>query len=333
MDDETYIRRTLELAQNGRGLTSPGAMVGAVIVKDGRIVGEGFYTYDGIHHAEVIALGQAGDAARGATVYTNLEPCSHQGRTPPCAQALIEAGVAKVVTAMMDPNPLVNGSGITMLRAARISVECGILEGEARRLNEAFITYTVEQRPFGILKTAMTLDGKIATRLGESQWITSEASRTLVHQLRHQVDAVVTGSGTVIADRPQLTDRSGLPRRRPLLPVILDRRARVSDFPGALLFRGSLEELPGRLRNMQIQSFLMEGGPDLAFNALRIGIIDKIVAFVAPKILGGREIPAIGGAGIEKLSEAIPLRDWSISHSGPDLVLTAYVYRDHRRDR
>src|SRR5439155_3732016 len=169
MDDETYIRRTLELAQNGRGLTSPGAMVGAVIVKDGRIVGEGFYTYDGIHHAEVIALGQAGDAARGATVYTNLEPCSHQGRTPPCAQALIEAGVAKVVTAMMDPNPLVNGSGITMLRAARISVECGILEGEARRLNEAFITYTVEHRPFGILKIAMTLDGKIATRLGESQ--------------------------------------------------------------------------------------------------------------------------------------------------------------------
>src|SRR5262245_28430363 len=253
MEHETYIQRTLELAERGRALTSPGAMVGAVIVKNGRTVGEGFYTYDGIRHAEVIALEEAGDAARGATVYTNLEPCSHQGRTPPCAQALINARVAKVVTGMADPNPLVNGGGIAMLRAAGIPVQSGILETEARKLNEAFVTYKVRQRPFGILKIGMTVDGKIATRSGESQWITSEESRRRVQQLRHQADAVVTGSGTVLADRPRLTDRSGLPRRRPLLRVILDRRDRIAGFPGALLFRGTLQELAAELFTREIQ--------------------------------------------------------------------------------
>jgi diaminohydroxyphosphoribosylaminopyrimidine deaminase / 5-amino-6-(5-phosphoribosylamino)uracil reductase len=329
MGDEVYIRRTLDLAAKGRALTSPGVMVGAVIVRDGEIVGEGFYTYDGVRHAETIALEQAGDRARGATAYTNLEPCSHQGRTPPCAKALIDAGVAKVVAAMTDPNPLVNGSGLAMLRGAGVQVASGILEEDARKLNEAFITYKLHDRPFGILKIAMTLDGKIATRFGESKWITSEESRGSVQELRHQVDALVTGSGTAIADKPQLTDRTGLPRRRPLLPVILDRRGRIGEFAGALMFRGSLQELTRELRSREIQSFLLECGPDLAFNALRAGIIDKLVVFVAPKILGGRDIPAIGGEGMEKLSEAIPLRDWSISHSGPDLVLTAYVHRDH----
>src|SRR5437762_7620739 len=168
MSDEAYIRRSLELAEKGLGLTSPGAMAGAVIVKDGAIIGEGFYTYDGVRHAEVIALEQAGAKAEGATVYTNLEPCSHQGRTPPCAKALIDAGVARVVTAMQDPNPQVDGGGLAILRAAGVQVECGILEDEARRLNEAFITYKTEHRPFSILKIAMTLDGKIATRTGES---------------------------------------------------------------------------------------------------------------------------------------------------------------------
>ncbi len=329
MNDVTYIKQALKLAGLGSGLTSPGVMVGAVIVKNGEIVGEGFYTYDGVRHAEIIALEQAGAAARGATVYTSLEPCSHQGRTGPCARALVDAGVARVVTAMKDPNPEVNGRGLAMLRAAGIEVECGILEEEARRLNEAFITYKTERRPFGILKVAMTLDGKIATRNGESRWITSEESRTLVHQLRHRADALVTGSGTIIADKPRLTDRSGLPRRRPLLRVILDRRGRISNFEDAVIFRGTLEDLSAELYGREIQSFLMECGPDLAFNALRAGIIDKIVVFVAPKILGGREIPAIGGEGIDKLSEAIPLRDWAVATSGPDLVLTAYVHRNH----
>ena len=329
MSDELYIRRSLELAEQGLGLTSPGAMVGAVIVRDGMVVGEGFYTYDAGRHAEIIALDQAGTAARGATVYTSLEPCPHYGRTPPCTKALIEAGVARVVTAMQDPNPQVDGGGIAMLRKAGIQVHCGILEDEARRLNEAFITYKTEGRPFGILKIAMTLDGKIATRNRESRWITSEESRILAHRLRHRSDALITGSGTVLADNPKLTDRSGLPRRRGLLRVIMDRRGRITDFPDALIFRDSLEALVKELGNREIQSFLLECGPDLAFSALRAGIIDKMVVFVAPKILGGREIPAIGGEGIEKLAGAIPLRDWSITHSGPDLVLTAYVHRNH----
>jgi diaminohydroxyphosphoribosylaminopyrimidine deaminase/5-amino-6-(5-phosphoribosylamino)uracil reductase len=329
MSDETYIGRTLELAQKGEGLTSPGAMVGAVIVKDDIVVGEGFYTYDGIRHAETIALEQAGPAARGSTVYTNLEPCSHQGRTPPCARALIEAGVGRAVCAMADPNPEVNGRGIAMLRNAGIRVDSGILDREAKQLNEAFIVYKTEHRPFGILKTAMTLDGKIATRHGESRWITSEESRAHVQTLRHRYDAIVTGSGTVLTDKPQLTDRSGRARRRPLLRVILDRRGRIDNFPDALIFRESLERLSAELYNREIQSFLLECGPDLAFNALKSGIIDKIVAFVAPKILGGREIPAIGGEGIESLAEAITLQDWAVDRAGPDFMITAYVHRHH----
>lgn len=328
-NDAAYLRRALELAEQGAGLTSPGVMVGAVIVKEGRVAGEGFYTFDGVRHAEVMALEQAGSAARGSTVYTNLEPCSHHGRTPPCAQALIDAGVAKVVTAMQDPNPNVNGKGLAMLRAAGIAVECGLLENEALRLNEAFITFKTQRRPFGILKIAMTLDGKIATRHGESQWITSEESRALVHKLRHRCDALITGSGTVLKDSPRLTDRSGMPRRRPLLRVILDRRGRVTEFAHAVIFRGTLDQLSVELYGREIQSFLMECGPDLAFNALTSGIIDKIIVFVAPRILGGREIPAIGGEGIDRLSQAIPLGEWTVAHAGPDLVLTAYVHRHH----
>src|SRR5262249_21027036 len=327
MSDETYIRRTLELAEKGAGLNSPGAMVGAVIVKDDSVVGEGFYTYDGIRHAETIALEQAGPEARGSTIYTNLEPCSHQGRTPPCARALIEAGVERVVCAMEDPNPEVNGRGIAMLRAAGIRVESGSLDREARQLNEAFIIYKTQRRPFGILKTAMTLDGKIATGKGESHWITSEESRAFVQTLRHRCDTLITGSGTVLTDKPQLTDRSGRPRRRSLLRVILDRRGRIDNFPDALIFRESLEKLSAELYSRQIQSFLLECGPDLAFSALRTGIIDKMVAFVAPRILGGREIPAIGGDGIESLAEAIALQDWTVDRVGPDLMITAYVHR------
>ncbi len=329
MDHNTHIRRTLELAERGAGLTSPGAMVGAVIVNSGEIVGEGFYTYDGMRHAEVIALAEAGGRARGATVYTSLEPCSHAGRTPPCAKALIDAGVARVITAMKDPNPEVNGKGLAMLRDAGITVESGFMEEEARRLNEAFIVYKTSKRPFGILKIAMTLDGKIATRTGESRWITSEESRAMVQNLRHRCDAIVTGSGTVLADQPLLTDRTGLPRRRPLLKVVLDRRARIETFSDALVFRDSLDALTGELCRREVQSFLMECGPDLAFNALQHGIIDKMAVFIAPRILGGRETPAIGGAGVEKLADSIGIEGWQVSHAGPDIVLTGYVHRHH----
>jgi diaminohydroxyphosphoribosylaminopyrimidine deaminase/5-amino-6-(5-phosphoribosylamino)uracil reductase len=330
MHDTDYIRRAIELARRGTALTSPGAMVGAVIVKNDSIVGEAFYTYDGIHHAETLALQQAGDASRGATVYTSLEPCSHTGRRPiSCAMALIEARVARVVSAVEDPDPRVQGKGFAMLREAGIAVECGILEDEASRMNEAFLTQTRENRPFGILKIAMTLDGKIATGHGESQWITSEESRAAVQGLRHTVDAVVTGSGTFLKDKPQLTDRTGLPRRRELLRVVLDRRERVEKTPGWLMIRGGFDLLREELDKRQVQSFMLECGPDLAFSALENGIIDKIVAFVAPSILGGREVPAIGGAGIERLSDAIRLRDWTVTPGKTDITITAYVHRNH----
>ena len=330
MNDTDYIQRAIDLARRGTALTSPGAMVGAVIVKNEAIVGEAFYTYDGIEHAETLALRQAGDAARGSTVYTSLEPCAHRGRRPiSCAMALIEAHVARVVSAVEDPDPRVQGKGFAMLREAGIAVESGILEDEASRMNEAFLTQTREKRPFGILKIAMTLDGKIATGHGESQWITSEESRAAVQGLRHTVDAVVTGSGTFLKDKPQLTDRTGLPRRRELLRVALDRRERVEKTPGWLLIRGGFDLLREELDNRQIQSFLLECGPDLAFSALENGIIDKIVVFVAPSILGGREVPAIGGAGIERLSDAIRLRDWTVTPGETDITITAYVHRDH----
>jgi diaminohydroxyphosphoribosylaminopyrimidine deaminase/5-amino-6-(5-phosphoribosylamino)uracil reductase len=216
-----------------------------------------------------------------------------------------------------------------MLREAGIEVECGILEPEARRLNEAFITYVTRKRPLGILKIAMTLDGKIATRSGESQWITSQASRDAVQQLRHSVDAVVTGSGTFLKDQPKMTDRTGLPRRRELLRVVLDRRGRVPETPGWLVFHSPLEALAEELFTRKIQSFILECGPELAFNAIQAGIIDKIVAFVAPAILGGRELPAIGGSGVERLSEAIRLQDWTVEASGPDFVISAYVHGNH----
>jgi diaminohydroxyphosphoribosylaminopyrimidine deaminase/5-amino-6-(5-phosphoribosylamino)uracil reductase len=331
--DEAYVRCAIELARQGVGLVSPGALVGAVVVKENSVVGEGFYTWDGIDHAEVIALRHAGSAARGATVYTSLEPCSHTGRTPPCAQALIDAGVARVVTAMEDPNPAVNGRGLEMLKRAGIEVSCGVLEDEARHANEAFIAYKTHSRAFGTLKVAMTLDGKIATRAGESQWITSEESRAMVQSLRHEADAIITGSGTFLKDRPQMTDRTGLPRRRELLRIVMDRRGQIradeAIEKGWLSFRGSLEELSREMQTREIQSFLLECGPDLAFNAIQAGIIDKIVMFVAPKLLGGREVPAIGGTGIERLAEAIQLEDCEILMAGPDFVITSYVHRNH----
>jgi diaminohydroxyphosphoribosylaminopyrimidine deaminase/5-amino-6-(5-phosphoribosylamino)uracil reductase len=214
-----------------------------------------------------------------------------------------------------------------MLRHAGIAVESGILADEAARMNEAFLTHTKQKRPFGILKIAMTLDGKIATAHGESQWITSEESRAAVQGLRHNVDAAVTGSGTFLKDKPQLTDRTGLPRRRELLRVVLDRRGRVEKTPGWVVIRGGFDSLREELEQRQIQSFILECGPDLAFSALENGMIDKVVAFIAPSILGGREVPAIGGAGIERLSDAIHLRDWTVTAGATDLTVTAYVQR------
>lgn len=240
-NDGQWMQQALELARCGIALASPNPCVGALLVADsGDIVGRGFHTYEGRKHAEVLALTEAGARARGATLYVNLEPCSHQGRTPPCADALIAAGVKRVFAAMRDPNPLVAGNGLAKLRAAGIEVHEGLMQDEARKLNEAFAKYIRYRAPFVTLKTAMTLDGKIAPPPGESGvpsalgsltasggWITSEVARAHVHEMRHANDAIMVGVGTIIADDPLLTDRTGLPRLRPLLRVILDSRLRL----------------------------------------------------------------------------------------------------------
>src|SRR5258708_28442124 len=236
-NDDLFLGRALELARAGIALTSPNPCVGAVVVtSDGTLVGEAFHTYQGKKHAEILAIERAGERARGGTLYLNLEPCSHQGRTGPCADAVIAAGIRRVVCSMGDPNPMVAGRGFAKLRAAGIQVEVGGFEAEARQLNEAFAKYIRHKTPFVTLKCAMTLDGKIAPKSapgdsskGEARtaWITGGAARAHVHQLRHQSDAILTGIGTVLADDPLLTDRTGLPRRRPLLLVVLDSRLRL----------------------------------------------------------------------------------------------------------
>jgi diaminohydroxyphosphoribosylaminopyrimidine deaminase/5-amino-6-(5-phosphoribosylamino)uracil reductase len=229
-DAEKWMARALALARRGEALASPNPMVGAVLVRNGRVVGEGFHTYDGVRHAEIIALAAAGSAARGSTLYINLEPCSHQGRTGPCTRALIDAAVKRVVAAMRDPNPAVAGKGFRQLRAAGIEALSGVAEPEARRLNEAFAVWIKSHRPLVTLKSAMTLDSQMILppgRNGSSRWITSEAARAEVQRMRHACDAILTGIGTVLADDPLLTDRTGLPRRRPLLRVVLDSRLRL----------------------------------------------------------------------------------------------------------
>src|SRR3954452_3836779 len=224
----SYMREALDLARRGRSLASPNPLVGAVIVRGGQVVGRGFHTYAGLHHAEIIALAQAGERAHGATIYLNLEPCAHQGRTPPCVDALIRAGVARVVAAVTDPNPLVAGQGFARLRAAGVEVEMADdFKAEAEKLNEPFLYFMRTGRPLVTLKTAITLDGKISAPDDNRGWITSERARAHVQELRHDHDAILTGIGTVLADDCLLTDRSGLPRSRPLLRIVMDSQLRL----------------------------------------------------------------------------------------------------------
>lgn len=336
--DEQHLDQALELARHGIGLASPSPYVGAVIADSGGdVVGMGTYTYDGRKHAEILALEQAGDKARGGTLYINLEPHCYQGRTPPCTDALIKAGVQRVVASMADPNPKVSGRGFAQLRAAGVQVEIGTLEHEARHLNEAFARYVRHGIPLVTLKAAMTLDGKIAPPPAEALkkaagipaggWITSEVARAHVQQLRHQHDALLVGAGTILGDNPLLTDRSGKPRRRPLLRVILDSRLRlplesrvVEDAAtrrqnDILVFCGPSEEqkkaeleakgvrveqvsaehngrpdLPTivrRLGALEITSLLIEGGATVNWAALAAGVVDKVFLYYAPKILAG----------------------------------------------
>ncbi len=331
--------RALELATKGVGQVSPGPLVGCVVVSPaGEIVGEGFYIFEAIKHAETIALAQAGEKARGATVYVSLEPHAHHGRTAPCTDALIAAGIKRVVAPIEDLNPKVSGKGFAHLRAAGIQVETGLLRDEATHVNEAYLHYMSTGLPFVHLKLAVSLDGKIATRTGDARWITGPEARARAHELRHEYDAVLVGAGTATTDDPLLTDRSGLPRRRPLVRVVLANKLRLSpdsqlastmsEAPLIVISNADLRAVLKELADKSLQSVLVEGGATVAGAFLDADLVNKVTFFIAPKIIGGAAAPsAIGGAGIERMSEALELERISIIQRGKDIEVTGYPRR------
>jgi diaminohydroxyphosphoribosylaminopyrimidine deaminase / 5-amino-6-(5-phosphoribosylamino)uracil reductase len=321
-----YLERALELAERGRGATRPNPVVGAVLVRDGEVVGEGWHERAGGPHAEVVALEAAGERARRATLYVSLEPCAHHGRTPPCADAVAAAGVGRVVAAVADPNPKTAGQGFARLREANVEVELpgGEIERRARRQNEAWRTWVTKKRPFVTYKAALTLDGRLAAASGDARWVSGQESRRLVHALRAASDAVAVGMGTVRAENPQLTARDVEAPRQP-------RRLAFGHGPlpegsELELIEGSLEEALSRLAGEEVQSLLLEGGPTLAGAFLRAGLIDKLLLFVAPKLIGGDDAPPLfAGAGARTLADAIALHGLEASPVGDDVLLTAYV--------
>ena len=360
--DTSMMTRALELAAQGVGLVSPGPLVGCVIAHDDQIVGEGFYVYDNLKHAETIALEQAGAKARGATAYVSLEPHAHHGRTRPCTDALIDAGVKRVVAPIEDPNPLVSGKGFEHLRSVGIEVSSGLLVQEAEWVNERYLHFMRTGRPFVHLKLAVSLDGKVATRTGDSRWITGAESRARVHELRHEYDAILIGIGTAKSDDPLLTDRSQKKRRKPLVRVVLDEKLEISaesrliqtaDESPVLIFAGDsvlssqidslasgvevvrdaadgrdLAMVLAELGRREIQSVLVEGGANVAGKFLDAGLVDKVSFFIAPKIIGGSDAPtAVGGHGVEKLAEGIELQDVEVTQRGQDVEFTGYPWR------
>lgn len=354
--DLTYMRRALRLAERGRGAVSPNPMVGAVVVRRGAVVGEGAHRRYGEGHAETEALGAAGEAARGATLYVTLEPCAHHGNTPPCADAIVAAGLARAVCAMEDPDPRVAGRGLERLRQAGIQVEVGLCQAEAQAQNAAFLKHRRSGRPLVLLKLGQSLDGRIATRTGASRWITSEASRRHAHRWRSYIDVIAVGAGTVLADDPQLNVR--LARGRDPRPMVIDGRLRVS--PEARIFGGerpilvtgatvaparlqpfadrgvevwTLADTDGRIPldlvaaaagERQITSLLIEGGRTLAAGALRDRIVDEAMVYVAPLLIGDG-IAAIGDLGVDELEQALHLDEVRTRRLGPDLLVTGKV--------
>ena len=353
-------RRALDLASAGVGLVSPNPLVGCVIISaDGEIVGEGTYLFEGMTHAEVIALKQAGDHAKEGTAYVSLEPHDHHGRTPPCTDALINAGIKRVVCPIEDPNPLVSGQGFKRLRDAGIEVTAGLLKDEGSRLNEKFCVWHQKQRPFVHLKLAMSLDGRISLNNSVSTALSSEAALIRVHELRHEYDAILVGGNTAFVDNPSLTDRSGKTRRRRLARVILDNRLRLpldsklvetaSETPtivftnspniskiDALFEKGvsvveseagarDLSAVLKHLKGLDIQSVLVEGGTEVAGAFFDSQLIDKVTFLMAPIVIGGSNAPlAIGGSGAAVLSEAMKLTDIEMFRHGDDFEVTGY---------
>lgn len=330
--------RALELSLKGVGLVSPGPLVGCVVVSaSGEIVGEGFYVFEEVKHAETIALEQAGERARGGTAYVSLEPHAHRGRTPPCTDALLTAGIKRVVAPIEDLNPKVSGKGFAHLRAAGIDVETGLLQEEATQVNEAYLHYMATGLPFVHLKLAVSLDGKIATRTRDSHWVTGPESRARAHELRHQYDAILIGAGTAMTDDPLLTDRSGLPRRRPLVRAVLadalspdSQLATTASEAPVILFGGSdLRAVLKELGSRSIQSVLVEGGATVAGQFVDAGLVNKVTFFIAPKIVGGAAAPsAVGGQGVELMSDALELENVTVTQRGKDIEITGYLRRN-----
>ena len=362
LDDEYYMHLALELAAKARGQTGVNPVVGCVIVKDGRIVGLGSHLRRGEAHAEIHALNMAGEEARGATVYVTLEPCSHFGRTPPCADRLIEAGVARVVAAATDPNPKVSGNGLAKLRAAGIETASGVLEGESRKLNEAFEKYIRTGLPFVTLKAGATMDGRISAGSGDSRWVTGEASREAVHTLRHRHDAIMIGAGTALRDDPSLTTRTPVPGLHPIR-IVVDSKLRLplhlrlftdgqaptivlaaadadADKKRALESAGievigcetrdgriDLHDAMRRLGGREIGSVLLEGGGRLNGAMLAAGLVDKIAVFYAPKIVGSAGTPLFDWSGAGRMAEAVRLARIEIERYGDDWCVTGYPER------
>ncbi len=362
--DIRFMQRALELARNGVGLASPNPTVGCVIVHDGQIVGEGFHQYDWRDHAEIIALKTAGEKSRAATAYVTLEPCNFIGRTGPCTQALLNAGITRVVAATNDPNPKVAGRGFEALRAANVTIDTGVCESEARQLNHGFACWIRTGRPFVTLKSALTLDGQLSlANQGKSkhrEWITSEESRAEVHKLRHASDALLTGIGTILTDDPLLSDRSSLPRRRRLLRVILDSNLRLStksrlvksadedvlvfttaplNSPKAKRLQNSRVELirvPSKRGQLDLKSVLqelghrlilnvlLEAGPRLNGAALTANLVDRIFLFYAPKLAGHTKTPFAAGI----TASTLHLRERVFHELGLDFAVDALL-RDH----
>lgn len=358
-----FMKRALALAAKAIGQTSPNPLVGAVIVKRGKIVADGYHAYAGEPHAEIIALKQAEQLAHGATLYLNLEPCCHYGRTPPCTKAIIESGIKQVVLAMLDPNPLVSGKGKEELARAGIQVETGLMVQQARQLNEVFIKYITTRRPFVTLKAAISLDGKIATASGQSRWITGIQSRRIAHQLRKEVDAVLVGKGTVLADDPLLTVRLPQVKAKNPIKVVLDSALEIpleakilspqSPAPTIIAttrhapaekiqqleekgirvlvlperdHRVDLVELMKVLAQEEVTGIMIEGGAEINATALQAGIVDKIIFFIAPILIGGKSAPnVVGGVGFPDLKKALRLEKIQIKKLGRDYILQGYI--------
>ena len=364
MSDEAFIGRAIELATRGRGLVPPNPMVGAVVVSGGRTVGEGWHEGPGTAHAEVVALEEAGERARGATLYTSLEPCVHFGRTPPCTDAILRAGIARVVASATDPNPVVDGRGLRTLREAGLEVVEGVGADEAKRLNEAFAKHVRTGMPFVTWKAAASLDGKVAARDGSSRWITGQEARADVHRLRAWADAIVVGAGTAVTDDPELTVREPGYRGRPPIRVVVDSGGRVPPTgdlfdaqaptlvattdrtPAAtrerwteagaevLVLESSAEgvSLPALFTDLgkrDVQGVLIEGGPTLAWSAIDDRLVDRIVLYLAPRLIGGGDAPTVlEGRGFAPVASALPLAIRSMERIGSDIKVEADVHRD-----